>query len=262
MGRCIIVTGMHRSGTSLLASYLKECGLNIGEKLIAPNFDNPKGYFEDIDFVEFHKMVLAKNNMDMLDPKEEIKISISDLKVAKRILDSRKKLNLWGWKDPRTVLFLDLWDTLIEDARYIFIYRDPSEVIDSLIRRGTDHLIRINPFYGAVSWIYYNRKILEFVCRNAGRCVLVNVRTLIKDSLGFIRFINKKFSTNLKLVSISKVFEEGLLKSRDGLTEKTKVVVDACGEKLYEIYTYLEKLSKTPDIGYSSFSPAEVVNAY
>ena len=52
----IVITGMHRSGTSLTASLLQSAGLNLGDRLMeATATGNPlKGYFEDLDFVEFH----------------------------------------------------------------------------------------------------------------------------------------------------------------------------------------------------------------
>jgi len=54
----IIITGMHRSGTSLTAAFLQKIGLDLGDNLLKGNYWNPKGYFEDIDFVEFQRTVL------------------------------------------------------------------------------------------------------------------------------------------------------------------------------------------------------------
>jgi hypothetical protein len=48
---CLIVTGMHRSGTSLLASFLRAAGINLGENLYPADSANPLGYFEDLDFL-------------------------------------------------------------------------------------------------------------------------------------------------------------------------------------------------------------------
>ena len=47
----LTIAGMHRSGTSLAASWLQGCGLVIDNgNLIPPHPDNPKGFFEDRDF--------------------------------------------------------------------------------------------------------------------------------------------------------------------------------------------------------------------
>jgi O-antigen biosynthesis protein len=54
-----IIAGMHRSGTSLTSSLMEDAGINIGTRLIEATPDNPKGHFENLDFVEFHVNVLG-----------------------------------------------------------------------------------------------------------------------------------------------------------------------------------------------------------
>ena len=43
----IVVAGMHRSGTSLVAGYLQSLGVDMGARLLAADHANPRGYFED-----------------------------------------------------------------------------------------------------------------------------------------------------------------------------------------------------------------------
>ena len=45
----IIVLGMHRSGTSALTGVLNRVGVNLGDNLVAPEADNPAGYWENLD---------------------------------------------------------------------------------------------------------------------------------------------------------------------------------------------------------------------
>lgn len=42
--KVLMVLGMHRSGTSLLAGLLHLSGIDMGRKLLPPAFDNPKGF--------------------------------------------------------------------------------------------------------------------------------------------------------------------------------------------------------------------------
>ena len=44
----ILVTGHHRSGTSATAGSLQALGVELGDKLMPPARDNPKGFFEDL----------------------------------------------------------------------------------------------------------------------------------------------------------------------------------------------------------------------
>ena len=57
----LIITGMHRSATSLTAMLLRSDGVNIGERLMPPTPENREGYFEDLDFVELHMRALWAN---------------------------------------------------------------------------------------------------------------------------------------------------------------------------------------------------------
>jgi hypothetical protein len=38
----LIILGMHRSGTSLFASWLDKCGINMGDKMLGAGVGNPK----------------------------------------------------------------------------------------------------------------------------------------------------------------------------------------------------------------------------
>ena len=44
---------MHRSGTSLVAKSFEVFGYGLGETLMAPSDDNPKGFFEDLSSRRF-----------------------------------------------------------------------------------------------------------------------------------------------------------------------------------------------------------------
>src|SRR5689334_14926006 len=56
----IIVTGMHRSGTSLTASLLSAAGVNMGGNLLPADAHNPDGYFEDVEFLELNRTILQQ----------------------------------------------------------------------------------------------------------------------------------------------------------------------------------------------------------
>ena len=57
--RAILVLGMHRSGTSALTRLLALCGADLPQRLMEPNFANPKGYWEPADIVDLHDEMLA-----------------------------------------------------------------------------------------------------------------------------------------------------------------------------------------------------------
>ncbi len=56
----IAIVGMHRSGTSMLTRMLHLAGLELGpvDKLMGPAFDNPDGFWENLEFVHINELLL------------------------------------------------------------------------------------------------------------------------------------------------------------------------------------------------------------
>ncbi len=54
----IVIMGMHRSGTSLVAQLLAETGMDIKDTL-KRNGHNPKGFYEDVDVMVKNERILS-----------------------------------------------------------------------------------------------------------------------------------------------------------------------------------------------------------
>ena len=54
----VVVLGMHRSGTSLVASLVETMGFSCGEHPMQPSKDNPNGYWEDELIVDINEKLL------------------------------------------------------------------------------------------------------------------------------------------------------------------------------------------------------------
>jgi O-antigen biosynthesis protein len=206
----IITTGMHRSGTSLTASLLQSAGLNIGDRLMGASTGNDKGHFEDLDFVEFHQNVLQSQGISIAGWTKENKIPVQEqyLGAAQALIKTKQEYPIWGWKDPRTSLFLDFWSELIPHAKFIFIYRSPWEVVDSLFRRG-DVIFQTNPNFAVEQWVIYNQAILNFKEIYPEKCLLFDLKSITNNPDLIINKINEKFELNLR--SPEQLYEESLL---------------------------------------------------
>ncbi len=193
-----VVTGMHRSGTSFTASLLQSAGLDIGQRLIGPGQGNVRGFFESVDFVEFHQMVLHSQGINEIGWTLQEKFDVEDqhIEKAKEIIAKNLQSSTWGWKDPRTTLFLNFWLDLLPDANFLLVYRSPWEVVDSLYRRGDDLFLE-HPELAVKVWMHYNQKILEFFDRNPDRCLLTSIYNIVHKTQSFIHEINQKFNANL-----------------------------------------------------------------
>ena len=209
----LIVTGMHRSGTSLTASLLQSAGVDIGKNLIAPSEGNLRGHFEDLDIVQFHENTLKANHLPpegwtMINQVDYIPENLRQ-KVKEVISKKRNQANITGWKDPRGTLFLKFWESELPEAKFIFLYRNPWEVIDSLYRRG-DTIFQKNPELALQFWKNYNQAIIRFYNNYSEKSILLNIR-YIRDNPDLIsKKMAEKF--NLKISVQSQVYESSLLK--------------------------------------------------
>ncbi|MBE9165261.1 glycosyltransferase [Tychonema sp. LEGE 06208] len=236
-----IVTGMHRSGTSLTASLFQKVGVDIGKKLVGPAVGNVKGHFENVDFVEFHKSVLRSHGIDELGCTLEktIPVAASDVEIAKRAIDQNQQTQKhWGWKDPRTALFWDFWLKLLPEANFICVYRSPWEVVDSLYRRGTDVSLLQHPEMAVKMWLHYNQQVLELFESFPDRCLLANVYPIGNTPEFFIDRVNEKFNVNLSAIAADN-FEESLLVNDIVKSHRPSLIKQYFPEAL-ELYQVLE----------------------
>ena len=152
-GACVAIAGMHRSGTSLIASMLGDAGVDLGRNFIAANLHNQRGYFEDRRVVDLHDAILAANGTDwaLTDAPHTLSVP-GDLcdrareLSCERVNEARRRSSVdsamgtpeasaWGWKDPRTTLFLEFWLELLPSLTVVVPFRDAAGVVASLRRR-------------------------------------------------------------------------------------------------------------------------------
>ena len=131
----LVIAGMHRSGTSLFADYCGREGVHMGVKLVGGSKGNEAGHFEDKDFLRFQSGIMHRQKLDMWRDKALPVFTDQDVEQGATIVKRKQNRDMWGWKDPRTCLFLDLWDEIIPDALYVFVVRAPFLVANSLLRR-------------------------------------------------------------------------------------------------------------------------------
>ena len=145
----IIVTGMHRSGTSLCANLVSLLGVDMSDA-IEPSVDNPSGHWERPDLVQLHERVLRLFGRGWHDPGHALNLppdweSWPQVQAVKdEIVDwpdaelngSRRR---FGFKDPRAALLMQLWDQVCAELhvtpRHVFCVRHPAHVAGSLARR-------------------------------------------------------------------------------------------------------------------------------
>lgn len=233
---------MHRSGTSLSSSILLKAGVSIGENLMGAGKGNTEGHFENLDFVHFHEKVLRDAGMhsDWGLPAPGFVVNSSYKQEALNIIKSNQA-ELWGWKDPRTTLFLDYWHELVPDAKFIFLYRSPLEVFISLIRREDQYFL-FNPEKFLEVWKTYNERVLAFQKKYPEKTIVAHVDQVTAEPHQFIRTINTKFNFQLSLDFDAEI-KKGLLKKLSAQSSIMETEMYKAHPEILSIYKQLNALA-------------------
>ncbi|MFN2302241.1 MAG: glycosyltransferase [Anaerolineales bacterium] len=198
--KTVIITGMHRSATSFIANVLQEAGLNIGDELLGPARGNIRGHFEDVDFFHFHEDLLKRlgHTMFVQSAVDIGEIQPTDIEQAKALIAQRSNHPFWGWKEPRTSLFLDFWYELLPDqSRFVLVYRHPVEVVLSLMRRG--HYEVLEDFHiGLNSWQVHNQSIIKFYRQHPDICFLGRTSAITSDIDTYVSLVAQKLALPLQ----------------------------------------------------------------
>lgn len=232
----IVILGMHRSGTSLVASLLSGAGVDLGERLLGPGRGNVRGHFEDLDFQELQAAALGGWGIGEAGYTCQPGIRLPPLlrSRAERLVAARQAAaRRWGWKDPRTVLFLEDWNDLLPAAIHVIVFRSPWEVVDSLFRRRDETFV-VNPSFAVGVWGHYNRLLLNFARRFPDRCAVVEVSQAAADPSLLSRTLRGRWG--VEAVDPPALFEPRLLRS-DVPAERAALV---CGYAPQALDTYLE----------------------
>lgn len=142
----IIIFGMHRSGTTMLAKSLAELGLFTGEKkeenyeskfflkinsqiltVVNASWDNPNSCAFIENDVKHNLVKELKKNLKSIH-----RISYLGVKYFFQYRDLRDLDFLWGWKDPRNTYTTNIWREIFPNSKIIHIYRNPVDVAKSL----------------------------------------------------------------------------------------------------------------------------------
>jgi predicted O-linked N-acetylglucosamine transferase (SPINDLY family) len=261
--KTLIITGMHRSGTSLTAAFLQYLGVNIGKNLLKSSYANPQGYFEDVDFLSFQRQLLSSccrqeergfpdwgwTESELLDKQQFSRY----LEPAKRLIFARQNQSqIWGWKDPRTTLLLDFWRGILPDAGYVLIYRYPWDVADSILRLNVP-FFRENPDFCLRVWRFYNWHLLDFYQRNRDRSLLININTLLEYPEIFVSFLKSKFQFSLPETTqqnikpiLNSVYKPELMKALPFNHPLIKLLAEVSSGRYFELLEELDKNAHLP----------------
>jgi hypothetical protein len=159
----VSILGMHRSGTSMVALLLAECGLYLGHDhdLMPPGPDNPAGFGENLRFVELNERLLAAlgGSWDAVPEFDAGWLESNDINLlhaeAEQLVRAFAGCEPWGWKDPRSSITFPFWERVAGPLEVVVCIRDPLEVALSLQHRNG-----VSLDFGLALWLRYNERIV------------------------------------------------------------------------------------------------------
>jgi hypothetical protein len=185
--RAIIVLGMHRSGTSVLAGTLGMLGMRLPDRLFPEGRDNPRGHFEPEQIVAIHDRMLAAagaswSSIEGLPESwfhsAEALAFVHELAAA--VKQDYADAALFVVKDPRMCRLMPLWRMVLAEvgaqASFVIPLRNPLEVARSLEKRD-----RLPLAYGCLLWLCH---VLEAERETRGsRRVFTHFHDLLSDPI-------------------------------------------------------------------------------
>lgn len=156
----IFILGCGRSGTSLVAGLFRNCGFYMGDCFYKNRESNPLGFFEDRTINAINEEILKPFLPDRINYSNieygsdipldgqrwltriptETKITANNT-IIKKIRDITSN-NPFCIKDPRFCYTLDIWRNETPDAKFICVFRNPGDVVESILKevRETPYL--------------------------------------------------------------------------------------------------------------------------
>ncbi len=166
----VLIIGMHRSGTTLLARLLRDFGLHLGARR---RYQEEASFFRNLNDLFLEQAGAAWDNpapISHLLADEPVRALT--LEYAHQALRSPQAVSFlgrrgflrvraidalaipWGWKDPRSTFTLPLWLDLFPEARAIHVVRHGVDVAQSLVERSARQVERARRRYLRRRWAY------------------------------------------------------------------------------------------------------------
>lgn len=179
----IIVSGMHRSGTSAITRVVSLLGPTLPRTLIEGDHRNERGFWEGRAVVDLNNRILDRfgawgNGWESIDTQQLLALTRMVERTRRLVRDEFADAELIVLKDPRICRLLPLWTHALEKEGFrcvhIVALRHPGAVADSLARRD-----ELSPKASTLSWLAHVLDA-EFFTRQQPR-VVVSFERLLRN---------------------------------------------------------------------------------
>jgi hypothetical protein len=212
--KLFLVLCLHRSGSSATAGVMHLLGIHMGEKLLPATRNNPKGHYENSQFVNLNQEILRsiQSNWNQPPSREKVpKANIPAVKIHTFIKENMKPV--WGLKDPRTLLTFEFWKPYFDevaDITYVFVHRPFDASVRSLAHRDKNGIgIAVQILTPYLKNLYHYRHTFGLP---ADKIIDIYYEDLLKNPEPFVRELNERIGNpaNHQLKEVSAFLDERL----------------------------------------------------
>lgn len=168
MSQCVVICGMHRTGSSFISRLFHEWGVYLGENLDIEDPANPEGEYENKDFVQLNNILLHARGGSWNHP-----VMVDEPDIRAKALVEKHQRPLWGWKDNRTAFTFKAYEPFLENVLFVVCKRKKRSVVKSLQRTHQGQFseeFRNPEYYGTLYDQYY--AAIDFVSQGYPRIVI------------------------------------------------------------------------------------------
>ena len=140
---------------------LEKAGVFLGE-VLRKNPQNIRGNQENMDIVALNDDVLRASGGAWDRPPTSLQWGSSLRARRDRLIEHYSEHEVWGFKDPRTVLTLPFWLEALPQMTMVATFRNPTAAAGSLAKRSNWPHEK-----GVALWIAYNRILRELIEQRA-----------------------------------------------------------------------------------------------
>jgi len=165
----------------------------MGQNLNPPKEGvNPRGFYEDMNFVNVHEALLKRINCNWANPPtyqgmttavaQGAQLEIRFLVMMKLEIYGRLGIEHWGFKDQRACLLLPLYTSILRGlgCRFIVMHRNPLATARSFLRVWPD---LFNSLASALYLIAkYELGIAEFLGGQSEQAIHISFEQFFEDS--------------------------------------------------------------------------------
>ena len=227
--RPILVLGVDRSGTSLVADLIARWGADPGDlgRHEVVDEHNPRGYFEYLPMQEVLHEILAAAHCSVWDPDFPSRIARLALETRYRrlaldqVAEMERSGRPWLWKEPLMSLQMAFWERIVPSPVCVVTVRNPHDSGRSFAKMNYPPALRgelATDAAFAFRWQYATLAVLDYLERNPDH-LLLRYESLLEDPSGQIERLNR--------------FLDRQLDAGEGADERRSAMLEAVDPKLW-----------------------------